>query len=503
MAAAASLQSSLSRRLTTQDASFLYGESIHGPMHIGSVSLFDGRLEFDSLVRQLEQRLHLIPRYRQRLNFVPFNLHHPTWEDDPTFQLSNHLKLHKLPPGTTEEQATRMAMDVHATILDRSRPLWEMHLFDALEDGRSLLLWKIHHCMVDGVSGIELSTVVMDFEPEPPATEPPGQPWSPASPAAPDASMVEAALDMAQQQIDAARRNQTIYRQPSNVTERVQLLTTAGRVISTMVSQPVVPAPWNTPPVTRARSLAWARMSFGEVRGIRGVLGGTVNDVVLALLSEGAGRYLQEHGVNVRGQQMRIGCPVNVRKEGESGALGNRVSMMFPTMPAEPMDPVSRLAAVRKETDRIKAAREPQALELMMESQDAVAPALMATASFAMNSASDARATFAIPQLPTAPTLQLPAFGLNFVATNVPGVQVPQYLDGKRMTDTIGLMPLGGNLGYGVAIGSYNQQLYIGMMAEPRVMPDVHRMKFHVEAAYADLLAVATAASNSSAAPGA
>src|SRR5579863_6096152 len=149
----------LSRRLSTQDASFVYGESPSGPLHIGAVCIFDGELDYDELVDHMEARIHLLPRYRQRLAFVPFNLAHATLEDDPEFDLRRHIKRHTLAAETNDETLLAAAMREYAPMLDRSRPLWEMHLFNGLAHGRSAVMWKVHHCLVDGVSGMELLNI--------------------------------------------------------------------------------------------------------------------------------------------------------------------------------------------------------------------------------------------------------------------------------------------------------------------------------------------------------
>jgi WS/DGAT/MGAT family acyltransferase len=493
---AAQAFSNLSSRLTPQDASFLYGESFHGPLHIGSISWFDGQLSYEDLKRWVDARLHLLPRYRQRLGFVPFNLNHAAWEDDPQFRIENHVHHHQL-NNAGEEEMLAAAMAAHEPLLDRSRPLWDVHLFTGLADGRSAMLQKVHHCMIDGASGVELSTVLMDFEPEAPEPEPPPEPWAPTRPRTPAEAITAGVFDLFQSQLDAARNNEAVVRRPELWPDRANLLAQAGRTMLELSTRPVVNAPWNRPPISFRRRLSWLRLPFGEIRGVRGVLGGTVNDVVLAMLSEGAARYLQGHGYNATGQVLRIGCPVNVRREGENGALGNRVSMMYPTLPAQPLPADQRLAAVISETARIKQAREAQGLELLLESANLANPAVTAMASAMAMATMDATATASqfVPPLPIAPPLQVPGFGSNFVATNVPGVQVPQFLAGRRMTDSVGLIPLGGNLGYGVAIMSYNQNLYFGLMGEPRVMPDVDAMRDHVFAAYEDLKAAALAAS--------
>ena len=162
-----------SRRLSTQDASFLYNETPNGPLHVGILQTFEGEIEFDRLVEHFARRIHLLPRYRQRLVFAPFNLAHATLEDDPEFELRGHLKHHTLPGGAGDAEMAEAAMRANEPALERSRPLWELHLFRGLEGGRSALLWKIHHCIVDGVSALQLIATAMDLRPDaaPPAPE--------------------------------------------------------------------------------------------------------------------------------------------------------------------------------------------------------------------------------------------------------------------------------------------------------------------------------------------
>ncbi|MGH7248385.1 MAG: WS/DGAT domain-containing protein, partial [Pseudomonadota bacterium] len=241
--------------------------------------------------------------------------------------------------------------------------------------------------------------------------------------------------------------------------------------------------------VTERREIAWTRQSFADFRAIRQAFGGSVNDVVLTILTEGAARYLDHHGYKGRGEELCIGCPVNVRHRDERSALGNRVSMMFPTAPAEPKDVVERLRLIAAETERIKQSGSAQSLESLMRLAEGVPPTLIAMGSRIATGAIDAAAALAkfSGWKPTAGGFALPASMINFVATNVPGVQVPLYLLGHRCLDMIPLVPLGATLGYSVAILSYNQSLYFGMMAEPRLTPDVALMRAYVDEAFAEL----------------
>ncbi len=481
----------LAHRLTTQDASFLYGESRNGPLHIGSLAIFEGEIAFEDMTRHVEQRLHLIPRYRQRLAFVPINLAHPTWEDDPNFSIDRHLFHHRLPEGSSDEDLIRIALPIYEPPLSFDRPVWEMYLFTGLGGGRSAVLWKTHHCLVDGVSGMELLNVVLDFRPDAPPPEQPETPWHPAPFPSATRSLVRAAFDLVQERLGLVRQATESIPATGGLAETARPLAKAVSSIARMAARPIVAAPWNEGLATQARTLAWLQCSFADTRAIRTAIGGTVNDVVLTILAEGAARYMKHHGCDTGGRPMRIGCPVNVRRKTESGALGNRVSMMFPEFSAIPMDAIERLESVAKETERRKSSGEPQALEMLLTASDLVPPVLMGLASGIGTAAMDA-AVRIFGSVPGAISRRVaPPAAINFVATNVPGAQVPLFLCGNRMLDYVGLVPLGANLGYGVAILSYNQNLYFGLMGEPRLMPDVDLMKHYVEEVFEELKSAA------------
>jgi diacylglycerol O-acyltransferase / wax synthase len=486
----------LSRRMSTQDASFLYGESRSGPLHIGSLNIFDAPIDPDEIIDHMAQRMHLLPRYRQRLVFAPFNLAHAELADDPAFDLHNHIKCHSLPEGTDDRGFLRAAMAVFEPVLDRHKPLWEMHLFQGLAGGRSAIVWKVHHALVDGVSGMELLTVALDFRAEAPLPDPPAQAWEPEPPPSAFRSLTNAVFDLVQDRVNDLRKAAMLVESPRKTAEQAATLANISGKMAQMMSRRIVAAPWNSGLVSPTRSLAWLSVSFADLRAIRNVFGGTVNDVVLTILSEAAARYLKHHEVRTDFAPLRIGCPVNVRHAGESGALGNRVSMMFPELSSEPMDLRARHAAVMRETERIKAGGEPQALELMLAGSDLVAPAIMGMVSMIATNAIDAASRLAGVAPGLARMVTLPPPGINFIATNVPGAQVPLYLAGRKMTEMVGLVPLGFNLGYNVAIVSYNQNLIFGMMAEPRLMPDVDLMRAQAAEVYGELMDLVRAAAS-------
>ncbi|OAI41219.1 hypothetical protein AYO38_04100, partial [bacterium SCGC AG-212-C10] len=459
------------QRLTTQDAAFLYSETANGPMHGGGLAVFEGDIPFEKLVAHIRGRLHLIPRYRQRLAFVPMNLNHATWEDDPNFRLENHVFAHTIPAGSSLNDAIAEAIRVNEPMLERTKPLWETHVFSGVAD-RTVLLTKVHHCMIDGVSGVELSTVLMDFEADAPA--PQGEDaWDPAPMPDPSVLIGQALVDSLQEQLETMQRNQELMRNPQLLADRSALISRAAMTLTRVMGEPIVAAPWNATQIGQERTFAWRRFPFSEIRALRASAGGTVNDVVLTVATEAAARYLVEHGHPTDHQNFRLMCPVSVRREGEGGALGNRVSGMFPTLPAWPMAVLDRHWAVITETTRIKEAGEAQGLELITETAPPIPPAMMAPM---LLSALNPNPQPVFPPPARTPWFTPPQFGFNFVLTNVPGVQVTQYMAGHKCLDQFGPLMLGGTLGYGVVVGTYNQNLYFSLVADPRLLPDIEHM---------------------------
>jgi hypothetical protein len=279
--------------------------------------------------------------------------------------------------------------------------------------------------------------------------------------------------------------------------DRRELLWRATESMTRFVAEPVITAPWNAGAVSPKRNLFWQKYSFAEFRQIRRAFGGTINDVVLTVVAESAARYLAEHKETVKGGHLRLMCPVNVRREDEHGALGNRVSAIFPIVSATPKDVVERFDKVRWEMEHIKHNREAQAMELMNETMPSM-PAMSMAPTLLVGTAFDpTRFAAAIPT-PVMPNIgrRPPLLGFNFTCTNVPGVQVPQYMAGHEVQDVLGVLMLGGTLGYGVAVSSYNQQMYFNFICDPHLMPDLELMAAGVENAFNELLEAAQSAAD-------
>lgn len=456
------------RRLSAQDASFLYFEKRESPLHIGSIAVLEGRVDYERFVENIAAKINLIPRYQQIVLPAPFNIGHPTWEWDPDFDVRRHITEVKLDRPGTDEQLFEAAANLFSTMLERDKPLWEMVLFQGLEGNRTALLTKVHHCLVDGVSGIELLMLVMDVSPTP---APPAQIPDPEKDAAPSSveRFFESVLDNMSSSLDnwAGRQRRMI-----------EDIGGAGHTRATMhaletalpyVQVPVVRAPFNKP-LRAGRKVAFSEYSFQEIRQIRAAAGGTVNDVVLTVLGGGMAKYLEMHGQTTHGRSIRVLTPVNVRKDDERGALGNRVSMLLIEVPVGLSDPLERLEAIRKRTEALKRRRVADGIESMGTGINSAPPALQAL----------------MGMLPTPPNTLA-----NMVCTNVPGPMIPLYTLGHRLQAHYPMIPLGWEMGISLGVTSYDQKLYFGFMADAEAGGDVARLKEFAEQAYIELRSAA------------
>lgn len=473
------------QRLSSTDAAFLYSESVSGPMHISSISVVEGEVPFDLLLEHFDRCMEKLPGYRRKIAQTPLNIAHPIWVDDQNFDIRNHVVEAAVAPGSSLEEGFAEATRLNERMLDRNQPLWMVYVVTGVSD-RTLLLQATHHAMVDGASGVEVLATLFALEPDytpPPRSE---NRWQP-EPTPEAADLFRMALTENLERLGRGRITDLI---PSGEQNR-KLLQRAARIGANFIAKPAITAPFNAGIVGPKRRLAWLQVSFAEIREIRRAMGGTINDVVLTMASEGVARYLRDHDETLDDQYLRIMCPVNVRTEDKAGALGNQVSAIFPMLPAWPIAPAQRLATVIAEMDRIKSNGEAQALTLAQDSAPEPWPvALWPTQLTGSNL--DPGALAARMPMPTWPKqMRPPNFGINFVCTNVPGMQVPQYICGYKISDQIGVLVLSGNLGLGVTILSYNKTLYMSFISEPRLMPDVENLAEHVNESFRELLTTA------------
>jgi WS/DGAT/MGAT family acyltransferase len=401
-------------------------------------------------VRVLEQRLHELPRYRQRVVFPPFGIAHPTWEDDPQFDLANHLHEITLPPPGDDHALSLGGGEVYAQALDRRHPLWNVTLLQGRADGNTAAVWRIHHAMIDGVSGVDLTMVLHDLKPEGDERPPAPAAWVPRALPDPITQLEDAVRDRlteaAQQWTDAAFR----LLRPLESSERDRRLIGALLSSGPRLLRPAPRTPFNGP-ISSQRQFAWVELPFAEIREIKGVLGGTVNDVVLAIISGGLGRYMRSRNFATDGVELRSMVPVSMRRPDQQGALGNLVSMMIAPLAVGITDPVERLTAQRRAIEELKQQDQAGGLYELTSLARLVPPVWQALAGRAA----------------------VPVTVVNTVTTNVPGPQIPLYLAGRKLRHWYPLGPLSSTVGLFNAILSYNQVLTIGATADRLMMPDV------------------------------
>ncbi len=453
-------------RLSSTDASFLHQEGPTSHMHIGGVLVFEGPPPpFNDYLDHVRGRLHLVPRYRQKLSTPPLETGRPLWVDDPDFNLEYHVRHTALPSPGSEEQLFLLAGRIASQPLDRSKPLWENWLIEGLEGDRFALISKTHHALVDGVSGVDLASVLLDLERSP--EDPSGdlEPWRPK----PEPSQVElvaagvrglinVAGEMASRALGVTTHPGTSLAALRDATEGLGEIVWAGL-------NPAPETPLNVE-IGPHRRYAVVRHQLDDYKTVKDAFGGTVNDVVLTVVSGALARWLHSRGVRTEGLEMRALVPVSVRTESHQGTLGNQLTVMRGPLPVYIRDPVARLRFVRRAMDGLK------------ESKQAVGAATLA----AVNNLAP-------------PTVLAQASRLNFstrlfnlLVTNIPGPQFPLYVLGRRLEDLFPLAFLPKNHALAVAIMSYDGGIDYGLLADYDALPDIDVIAEGIDAALHELL---------------
>jgi WS/DGAT/MGAT family acyltransferase len=462
----------LSRRLSGIDAAFLYLERREIPLAIAGVFLFDGPMPFDRFVATIHSKLHLIPRYRQVVIPPPFNLGHPTWEDYPRFNIAEHIHHLTLsaPGGDTELEV--LVGRLFSQVMDRAKPLWEIYVVDGLSDGRGALIARVHHALADGIAGAALLRIMFDSTPEgslafvDPAPKAPLRRVPPAA----EHSLAEAvgsAVHSSLKNMIAAEAALLDLGQ-ALLTDRMQSGLQGLLKLLPEWAKPIERLPFNRP-CGAERKFCWTAIDLDAAKAIRERLGGTVNDVVLAIVTRAIARYAKLHGQSTVDRFVRIVCPVSVREDDHKADLGNQITFLPVVLPIGIEDPVDLLHAVSARMEIMKNVR---AAELV-----AIAGAWIGAAPPPL------QALFweGLPLIP----LPLPLF--NLICTNIPGSPTPLYSVGRRMLASYPQVPTGYELGIGVAVQSYNGGMYFGFTADAQAASDVTRFRDFVRASYRDL----------------
>ncbi len=459
-------------RLSPLDASFLHIEDHVSHMHIASVAIFEGPPPaFGDIVAMVDGKLDLVPRYRQKVRTVPFELGRPVWVDDPHFNIEYHLRHTALPAPGGERELRKLVGRVMAQQLDRSKPLWEIWVVEGLEDGRWAMLAKTHHALVDGVSGTDLLAVIMDLSAETARPEP--SHWTPHAEPSGVQLMVDALENIVQspyEQVRAARAQTRALRKMAGY-----VLEVAGGFFSLAgLVRPTPPTSLNGP-LGPHRRYAWATTSVEDIKRVRKALGGTFNDVVLACITNGFRELLLGRDEDVD-RVVRTLVPVSVRPRDTSGkAVGdgtyeNKVSAMFAELPVDIEDPALRLHVITEQMKDLKNSSQAVAGEALTSMSGFAPPMLLA---LGMRLATRAGQR-----------------NVNTVTTNVPGPQFPLYAAGRRMLRAFPYVPLGGQMRLGIAIFSYDGEVNFGITGDYDTTSDIDILAGGIEDGMTQMLKV-------------
>jgi len=466
-------------RLSAVDASFLHNEGSASHMHVGGIALFEGPPPaIADFLDQIRGRLHLVPRYRQKLSFMPLASGRPLWVDDPDFNLEYHVRHTALPEPGDEAQLLRLAARIFSQRLDRSKPLWETWFVEGLEGNRFALINKTHHALIDGISGVDLATVIFDLSPVPQPVETDGREWQPQrEPTGTDLlaagvrGLVGQAAGVATRAVQAVTRPETALHRTREALEGV------GEV-GWAALNPAPDTPLNVP-IGPHRQVAVVRNELADFKRIKNELGGTVNDVVVTVVAGALRKWLHSRGVRTEGLELRGLVPVSTRSEGEHGQLGNQIAAMRAPLPVYIADPVARLRFVKRAMDGLKESKQAVGAEVLAGVQNFAPPTVLAQA---------VRINFSTRLF-------------NLIVTNVPGPQMPLYVLGRELQAIFPVAFLPEDHALAIAIMSYNGGLHFGLLADYDAPPDLDVIQAGLQESRDELLAAAKRQAAGAAAP--
>jgi diacylglycerol O-acyltransferase len=455
-------------RLSAVDAGFLAQEKPNTHMHIGALTLFEGEPPgLGAFLDHIESRLHLVPRYRQKLAVPPLETGRPLWVDDPTFNLAYHVRHTALPAPGDEEALLAMAARVFSQRLDRSKPLWELWLVEGLQGGGFALISKTHHALVDGVSGVDLASVLFDLSPEGAPTDG-AEPWVPR----PEPSSAELAArgltGAARAVAGVATGALGAVSNPGDALEKAREVATGiGEVAWTALNAPPE-TPFNVAPGPHRR-IRVVRAGLDEFKLVKDAFGTTVNDVVLAVVTGALAYFLQARGRRTEGIELKAAVPISVRSDDQRGALGNQLTQVMAPLPLFLDDPLARLRYVKDAMDGLKESRQALAASAIASLQDFAPPTIHAQAS----------------------RLNFSGRFFNLLVTNVPGPQFPLYVLGRRLSEIFPIPFLAGDRSLAIAIMSYDGKVGFGLLGDYDALPDLAVVAEGIESSLAQLVALA------------
>jgi WS/DGAT/MGAT family acyltransferase len=456
-------------RLTPVDASFLHQEGPVSHMHIGGLTIVEGPPPtMDEFLEQIRRRLHLVPRYRHKLAHTAIDSGRPVWVDDPSFNLEYHLRHTALPAPGGRDQLQDLTARIFSQQLDRSKPLWEMWLIEGLEDNQFALITKTHHSLIDGIAGVDLATVLFDLSPDPPPVPVNGRPWQP-HPEPGTAHLLAVGLQ------GAVRTGISLFEgalaalaHPDRALDRAREAAEGVGEIIWAGLNPAPETPLNVPIGPHRRFVALSNQ-LEDFKTVKKAFGGTVNDVVLAVVAGALRTFLISRGRRTEGVEMRALVPVSVRTEGEYHTGGNRIVVMRGPLPVYISDPVNRLRFVSNAMAGLKESKQALGAEVIAGAQAFAPPTILAQAS----------------------RLNFSTRLFNLIITNVPGPQFPLYVLGREMLQAFPVAFLPENHALAIAIMSYNGQMNFGLLGDFDALPDIDTFAERIDEELATLIALA------------
>ena len=457
-------------RLTALDTTFLHLEdhsSAH--MHVASVMVFEGSAPtLQELVDHVLGRLHLVPRYRQRLAYVPFDQGRPVWADDPHFNPYYHIRHTALPHPADDAALKRLAGRLFSQRLDRSKPLWEIWLVQSMSGGRFALIAKTHHALVDGISGVDITTVLFDTAREPAPTGggwDSSQTWSAKPLPGPAKLLGEALIERSTVPAEMARGARALLRAPRRAAKQLKDgLASVGATTLAGINAPAPPSPFNVE-IGPHRRYTFVDADLAKFKTIKDSLGGTLNDVVLAAVSLALGRYLRREGHDTDGLVLKAMVPVSVRSKEQRGALGNQVAAMWAPLPVGVQNPAECLHTISSAMEDLKKGGQAVGAQVLTNLAGFAPPTILSQAA----------------------RLQARQPFFNLVVTNVPGPQFPLYLLGRRLQVLYPVVPLAQRQALGIAVMSYDGHLGFGLLGDYDALPDLEQIADDLQWAIAGL----------------
>jgi WS/DGAT/MGAT family acyltransferase len=463
--------------LTYLDASFLALETRKSHMHVAGVALFDaaplkgddGGIDITRIRSHVESKLQYIPRYRQRLDWVPFD-RRPVWVDDEHFAIDYHLRHSSLPRPGTEAQLKQLAGRIVSTPLDRNKPLWELWVIEGVDDDRFAIIAKIHHCMIDGMSGVDLTTILLNVVSSADVEEP--APWVPRPAPSPSQLAVAEAARLTRRLVDGLSNLSETVKEGVALTDRT--LDKSAAALRSLRSGWLTAADWTplNPDIGPNRRFDWTETPLQAVKGIKNALGGSVNDVVLAITAGAVRRFLlEERDFDVTDVEFRAMNPVSTRNADQSSVLGNQVAMWLLDLPIQEPDPLRRLEKVKEETRNLKKTNQALGAATLVELSSGTPITLLSLANRVVGS-------------------RIRPF--NMTVTNIPGPQFPMYLLESEMIANFPMVPLWAKHGLGIALFSYNGRLLWGIHADYDTLPDSDRFLAAIQESFRELREAST-----------